>query len=154
MAIFKKKADASKKEEKAEKKPAAKKVTVKKAVAKKDDHDHAGHDHAGHEHAAPAAARSTGDAYRVLVEPLVTEKYSGQPGKNYAFVVTAKANKLSIKKAIQDVYGVSVTGVRVMNVSGKHVRSNRGYGKRADWRKAVVTVKEGQSIDLFASKNA
>ena len=137
MSIFKKKAPAKKAE-----------ATTKKEAAH--THDHA-HDHA---HAAPAVARATGEAYRILMRPLVTEKFSGQAGSAYAFEVAPKSNKLEIRKAIQEVYGVHVTDVRVMNVPGKVVRSKTGYGKRADWRKAVVIIKPGESIDIFAAKNA
>lgn len=125
MSIFKKKTEPKKKEEKKEE---AKPV-------------------------APVVARATGEAYRILMHPIVTEKFSGQ-GTDYAFAVTPKANKLEIKKAIRDAYGANVVAVRVMNVPGKVVRSKFGYGRRADWRKAIVTLKKGETIDLFASKNA
>ncbi len=107
------------------------------------------------EAAVPAApvVMSTGEAHRVLVRPLVTEKGTAmaKEGK-YVFEISARTNKLEIKKAVKAVYGVDAKEVRVMTVLGKPVRSRTGYGRRSDWRKAVVTLKKGQSIDLFASK--
>lgn len=99
-----------------------------------------------------APARATGDAWRVLIRPLVTERYSGQ-GTDYAFEVAPKANKLEIRKAIKAVFNVTPVSVRVMNVLGKAVRTRAGYSQRPNWRKAIIGLKKGESIDLFA-KNA
>lgn len=98
------------------------------------------------------AARDTGDAHRVLVRPIVTEKTTalGKAGQ-YAFEVAMDANKVEICKAVKSVYGVTPTDVRVMRVLGKPVRSRRGMSRRSAWRKAVVTLKKGESIDLFAN---
>lgn len=86
-------------------------------------------------------------AYRVLVRPIVSEKTSRlEKERQYAFVVAADANKVEIKKAVEKHYRVHVTGVNIANVFGKHVRSGRTLGKRRDWRKAYVTVKEGETI--------
>ena len=99
-----------------------------------------------------APARETGDAYRILVRPLVTEKTTvmAKDGK-YAFEVAVSANKLAIKKAVKDLYGVEVVDVTVMSVYGKPVRARHGRSRRSTWRKAVVTLKKGQSIDVFAN---
>ena len=86
-------------------------------------------------------------AYRVLVRPIVSEKTSRlEKEHQYAFVVAARANKVEIKKAVEKHYRVHVTKVNIVNVFGKHVRSGRTMGKRNDWRKAYVTVKEGETI--------
>jgi len=86
-------------------------------------------------------------AYRVLVRPIVSEKTSRlEKVHQYAFVVAARANKVEIKKAVEKHYRVHVTNVNIVNVFGKHVRSGRTEGKRRDWRKAYVTVKEGETI--------
>jgi len=148
MAIFKqKKADDAKKAPKADaKKAAPKKVVTKKAEAKETKKE-------APKEATLSSARATGEAYRIIMHPLVTEKFSGQ-GTTYAFAVTPKSNKLEIKKAIENAYGTKVEAVRVMNVAGKAMRSRFGYGRRADWRKAIVTLKKGESIDLFTAKNA
>ncbi|MEK7546109.1 MAG: 50S ribosomal protein L23 [Patescibacteria group bacterium] len=102
----------------------------------------------------PAAyvTRETGSAYRVLVRPLVTEKTTAlsQIGQ-YAFEVAKGANKLEVRKAVKSVYGVTPTGVRVITVLGKPVRSRTGMSRRSSWRKAIVTLKKGDRIDLFAN---
>jgi large subunit ribosomal protein L23 len=86
-------------------------------------------------------------AYRVLERPIVSEKISRlEKNHQYAFVVAARANKVEIKKAVEKHYRVHVTNVNIVNVFGKHVRSGRTMGKRNDWRKAYVTVKEGETI--------
>ena len=98
------------------------------------------------------AARETGSAYRILVRPLVTEKTTalGQLGQ-YGFEVAKGANKVEIRKAVKAVYGVEPVSVRVITVLGKPVRSKTGMSRRASWRKAVVTLKKGDRIDLFAN---
>lgn len=86
-------------------------------------------------------------AYRILVRPIVSEKTARlEKEHQYAFVVAARANKVEIKKAVEKHYRVHVTNVNIVNVFGKYVRSGRVLGKRSDWRKAYVTVKEGESI--------
>jgi large subunit ribosomal protein L23 len=86
-------------------------------------------------------------AYRVLVRPIVSEKTSRlEKVHQYAFVVAARANKVEIKKAVEKHYRVHVTNVNIMNIFGKHVRSGRTVGKHSDWRKAYVTVKNGETI--------
>lgn len=96
--------------------------------------------------------RETGAAHRVLVRPLVTEKTTalGQLGQ-YAFEVSKDANKIEIRKAVKAVYGVAPVSVRVITVLGKPVRSRKGTPRRSSWRKALVTLKKGERIDLFAS---
>ena len=86
-------------------------------------------------------------AYRVLVRPIVSEKTARlEKERQYAFVVASGANKVEIKKAVEKHYRVHVTNVNIVNVFGKHIRSGRTLGKRNDWRKAYVTVKEGETI--------
>jgi large subunit ribosomal protein L23 len=96
---------------------------------------------------AKVAAPKDSTAYRVLVRPIVSEKTSRlEKVRQYAFVVAAHANKVEIKKAIEKHYRVHVTKVNIVNVIGKSVRSGRNTGKHSDWRKAYVTVKEGETI--------
>jgi Ribosomal protein L23 len=86
-------------------------------------------------------------AYRVLIRPIVSEKTSRlEKVHQYAFVVAKRANKVEIKKAVEKHYRVHVMNVNIMNVLGKHVRSGRTVGKHGDWRKAYVTVKDGETI--------
>ena len=89
-------------------------------------------------------------SYRVLLKPLVTEKGSSQAslGK-YLFMVAPDANKIMIAKAVENTYDVKVSGVNVMNYSGKKVKRGRVAGKRKDWKKAIVTLKKGQTIEVF-----
>lgn len=96
--------------------------------------------------------RETGSAYKILVRPLVTEKTTAlQQLGQYAFEVAKNANKLEVRKAVKSVYGVTPTTVRVITVLGKPVRSRSGMSRRSSWRKAIVTLKKGDRIDLFAN---
>lgn len=99
--------------------------------------------------AAPTAKTvAAGDRKQtILVAPLVTEKSATLSGENtFAFLVRPDANKIEIKKAVTDAYGVTPVSVRVMNYRGKAVRFGRRYGKRKDFRKALVTLKKGDSL--------
>lgn len=93
---------------------------------------------------------NTKDAYKILIKPLVSEK-AAESGKlnQYIFIVDKKANKPEIKKAIQVVYGIKPTKVNVINTQGKKVRFGRTYGKRKDWKKAIVTLPKGKSIQIY-----
>ena len=90
-----------------------------------------------------------------VIRPLVTEKTSAQYGaqKVYTFKVATKASKTAIKEAIQGMFGVSVTGVRTINVRAKERRPGglgRGRsGRRSAWKKAIVTLKDGDVIPIF-----
>lgn len=86
----------------------------------------------------------------VLRKPLLTEKIAAiQDAHNqYAFVVDPAANKIEIKRAVEQKYGVTVLDVNTMRVQGKVKRLGRFSGKRADWKKAVVTLKAGDRIEL------
>jgi large subunit ribosomal protein L23 len=93
----------------------------------------------------------------VLVKPILTEKANSQQDKlrRYAFRVDRKANKLEIKKAVEDFYGVTVVDVNTAVVPGKNKTrfTKAGYvkGRKPSYKKAMVTVKEGDTIDLYAS---
>jgi large subunit ribosomal protein L23 len=91
------------------------------------------------------------DPHDIVVKPLVTEKmeYLRESSNQYAFEVIHSANKIEIKKAIEEIYGVSVIKVRVMNRQAKKRRLGWIVGKTRSWRRAVVTLKEGESIDYF-----
>ena len=91
------------------------------------------------------------DAQRVIRKPLVTEKSTQQKEttNQYAFEVDRKANKIEIESAIERLFKVKVLEVRTCNVLGKMKRLGRRFGKRADWKKAVVTLKEGDRIEFF-----
>jgi large subunit ribosomal protein L23 len=92
----------------------------------------------------------TKDAYRILIKPLITEKGTYLNSENkYIFEVAPKANKISISKAIWSLYGVRPVKVNIIKVSGKKVRYGRIKGKTKNWKKAVVTLKSGESISVY-----
>ena len=86
----------------------------------------------------------------VVRKPLLTEKVAALQDANnqYAFIVDDAANKIEIKRAIEQKYSVTVLSVNTMNIRGKVKRMGRFVGKRADWKKAVVTLKAGDKIEL------
>lgn len=99
----------------------------------------------------PAAMKGkTNDAYRILVRPLVTEKAS-QIGiqSKYIFAVSKDANKIEVKKAIRSVYNVNPLNVRIINVRGRSVRYGRSEGTTKAWKKAIITLKEGDKIEVY-----
>jgi large subunit ribosomal protein L23 len=90
------------------------------------------------------------NVYEVLRRPLVTEKGTHLQEKNkYLFEVIINANKPQVKQAIEKAFNVSVKSVNLMTVVGKKKRYGRAITKRPDWKKAVVTLKEGDSIQIF-----
>lgn len=100
--------------------------------------------------AKSVAATKENQAYRILVKPLVTEKATTLNEQNkYVFVVSLKANKIEVAKAIEAIYGVKPTKVNLSNVSGKKVARGKIRGQRKDWRKAIVTLPKGQSIKIY-----
>lgn len=91
------------------------------------------------------------DARSVILKPLITEKGSRlrEEGNKYIFSVLPDANKIEIKRAVQDIFDVKVRDVKTIVVRGKIKRMGAFEGKRPDWKKAVVTLEKGHSIDLF-----
>lgn len=93
----------------------------------------------------------------VLIKPILTEKANAQQEKlrRYAFKVDRKANKLEIKTAIEAFYGVSVVNVNTAVVPGKnktrYTKAGFIQGMKGAYKKALVTVAEGESIDLYAN---
>lgn len=93
------------------------------------------------------------DARQVIIEPVVSEKsYALLEDGVYTFRVHPDASKPEIHDAVEKIFGVSVTNVNTLNRKGKRRRNRRNgtYGKRADTKRAFVTLAEGDSIDLFA----
>ena len=91
--------------------------------------------------------------YDIIRRPILSEKtYAEIANKKYAFVVDKSANKSEIKKAVEEIFKVEVEKVTTMNYDGKPKRQGVFAGKRADWKKAVVKLKEGsKTIELFES---
>lgn len=91
------------------------------------------------------------NAGQVLVGVQVSEKGTrlSEKENKYLFRVADSANKIEIKRAVEEVFKVGVTAVNTMNCRGKQKRARNGkIGKRPDWKRAVVTLKEGDRIDL------
>ncbi len=90
------------------------------------------------------------DAAAILVRPIVTEKSTvmGEDRK-YAFEVRPSAGKHDVLRAVEAMFHVEVARVNIMNVRGKPRRFGRFRGYRSDWKKAVVTLREGHSIDIY-----
>lgn len=87
----------------------------------------------------------------ILLAPVVSEKSYGLLDENkYTFLVDPDANKTEIKIAVEAVFGVKVTGVNTSNREGKRRRTKSGWGKRPDTKRAIVSVAEGQRIDIFS----
>jgi large subunit ribosomal protein L23 len=86
----------------------------------------------------------------ILLRPVVSEKSYGllDEGK-YTFVVAPDANKTQIKQAVEEVFRVKVTGVNTLNRQGKRRRTRFGWGKRVDTKRAIVTLADGDRIDIF-----
>ena len=90
------------------------------------------------------------DPRDILLQPVISEKSYGLLDENkYTFLVRPDANKTQIKIAVEQVFGVKVTGVNTLNRQGKRRRTRVGFGKRPDTKRAVVSVVDGQRIDIF-----
>jgi large subunit ribosomal protein L23 len=91
------------------------------------------------------------EVQKIIRRPLITEKSTRQKEENhqYVFEVERDANKIEIQAAVERLFKVKVLQIRTCNVLGKVKRLGRKYGKRSDWKKAIVTLKEGDRIDFF-----
>jgi len=87
----------------------------------------------------------------ILIVPIMTEKLSilREKGNKYSFKVNLNANKIEIKNAVETMFGVSVIRVNILNKMGKSRRMGWNFGKTSRWKKAIVTLKEGDKIDIF-----
>jgi large subunit ribosomal protein L23 len=88
----------------------------------------------------------------IILSPVISEKSAmggNDEGHQYTFKVLPSANKLEVSLAVEKMFSVRVANVRVLNVKGKVKRAgSRGFGKRKDWRKAYVRLKEGHEIEI------
>ncbi len=89
----------------------------------------------------------------VLVQPLLTEKITGlrERSNTVGFVVHPEANRVQVKQAVESLLKVKVEKVNLMNVRGKMKRLGRFAGRRSDWKKAFVTLKEGEKLEMYES---
>ena len=123
-----------------EKKPAkvaeTKKEAKKPAPAKKSE--------------TTSTKKGYGTAYRILVRPVISEKATMVNSLNkYIFEVGLKANKIEIKKAIEEIYGVTPKAINIINQRGKFVRFGRKQGRTKNTKKAIITLKKGESITIY-----
>jgi len=92
------------------------------------------------------------DPRDILLAPVVSEKsYTRIDENKYTFLVASDANKTQIRIAVEKVFGVQVLQVNTLNRKGKVRRTRYGFGRRPDTKRAIVTLADGQSIDLFGS---
>jgi large subunit ribosomal protein L23 len=89
--------------------------------------------------------------YDVIKKPLITEKTTVEKDERnvIAFVVNGAANKIEIKAAVEQLFNAQVAAVNTVQVAGKTKRTAHGLGKRSNWKKAYVTLKEGSNVDFF-----
>ncbi len=92
-------------------------------------------------------------AHDIIIRPIVSEKsYSLMEQGRYTFEVAKDAKKEQIAQAIAEIFSVTVTSVNTMNVSGKPRRLRYNKGLSRSWKKAIVTLKDGDAIDLYAGR--
>ena len=89
--------------------------------------------------------------YDVIKKPLITEKTTVEKDARnvVVFSVNKSANKIEIKESVEKLFNVDVTSVKTVNVAGKVKRAGKNIGKRPNWKKAYITLKEGSNIDFF-----
>ena len=93
----------------------------------------------------------------ILIKPVVTEKMTALSERynRYGFIVVKKANKIQIRKAVENTYGVSVKDIKTMNMPGKlrtrHTKAGVSKGVKSSYKKAIVTLVEGETIDFYSN---
>lgn len=90
-------------------------------------------------------------AYDVIIKPVITERsMQATADKRYVFQVDRQSNKIEIRHAVEEIFGVSVASVNTINVRGKKKRLGVHVGRRSDWKKAIVQLKEdSKGIEFF-----
>lgn len=90
-------------------------------------------------------------AHEIIKRPVITEQSMTQmQERKYTFEVDKRANKIQIRQAVEEIFGVKVESVNTINVLGKNKRMGKYMGKRADWKKAIVTLTENsKTIEFF-----
>ncbi|MBI3610626.1 MAG: 50S ribosomal protein L23 [Nitrospirae bacterium] len=91
------------------------------------------------------------DAHRILIRPLLTEKMTHlkEQQNKVCFLVDPQSNKIEIKQAAEEVLKVKIDSVNIINTKGKRKRLGRYEGKRSDLKKAILTLKKGEKLELF-----
>ncbi len=86
----------------------------------------------------------------IIIKPVISEKSTGMMVDNkYVFKVAYNSNKLTVKLAVKEIFGVTPEKVNIINVRGKNRRLRYRMGKRSAWKKAIVTLKAGDKIEIF-----
>jgi len=96
-----------------------------------------------------APAEQGGNSSRLLLKPHVSEKAASNAKGVYVFDVPVSANKVEVRKSVEALYKVKVVSVRTIRGIGKILKRGRIEGHRKDWKKAIVTLKKGQTIDIY-----
>lgn len=93
------------------------------------------------------------EPYDILIRPLLTEKITSlrESANKVGFVVRSDANRVEVKRAVESALKVRVERVNIINVLGKTKRLGRFAGRRPSWKKAIVTLKEGEKLELYES---
>jgi len=90
------------------------------------------------------------EARDIILKPVITEKAVDLLQENkYVFKVRMDANKIQIKQAVEEIFKVKVVSVNTMHVNGKTKRMGRTQGKTSDWKKAIVELRAGDTIEVF-----
>ena len=105
------------------------------------------------QNSAAAKAASATNAYEVIRAPRVSEKTARlqEVSNQYVFEIAKTATKADVKAAVEQIFAVKVEAVNVVNVKGKSKTFKFRQGRRGDWRKAYVTLADGQSIDVMTT---
>ena len=91
-------------------------------------------------------------AYDVIIKPVISERSMDlAQQKKYTFKVAKDANKTQVKLAVEEIFGVEVKKVNIMNIDGKVKRMGRYVGRTSAYKKAIVTLKEGDTIDFYSN---
>ena len=92
-------------------------------------------------------------SYDVIIRPIITERsMAGAAEKRYVFEVAPTAGKIEIKKAVEEIFGVKVVRVNTLTVKPKTKRVRYVAGKTRSWKKAIVTLAEGDTIEVFGNQ--
>lgn len=146
MGLFNKK----KKKEDASDKALGKSETKKDVAKKADSKLKVEHKKSASDRSSKNKAKKSGQAHRFLLKPIISEKATiGASDNQYTFQVSIDANKVAISKSIEEVYGVVPKSVNIINKRGKNVRFGRKFGRTKNFKKAIVTLKKGDTIKLY-----
>jgi large subunit ribosomal protein L23 len=86
----------------------------------------------------------------VVIRPLISEKAATLAGANqYVFIVRRDANRLQVRQAVKRMYNVSPISINMLNMKGKEVQFGRRKGTQSDWKKAIITLPKGETINVY-----